>query len=70
MKNKSFSPMGSMHPILFFVFVYAVALFFSIFICSSLFYSCNASSSSSLTEKTDLLPGNTEVPVTAVAASQ
>ena len=53
MKNKSFTPMGSMHPVLFFVFVYAVALFFSIFICSSLFYSCNAKSASPLSEKTD-----------------
>ena len=34
--------MGSLHPILFFAVVYVVALLFSIFICSSLFYSCNA----------------------------
>ena len=43
MKTKTFTPMGSLHPILFFAGVYVVALFFSIFICSSLFYSCNAS---------------------------
>ena len=43
--------MGSMHPILFFVFVYVVALFFSIFICSSLFYSCNAKEANVLSEK-------------------
>ena len=42
MKTKSFTPMGSMHPILFFVFIYVVALLVSVFICSSLFYSCNA----------------------------
>jgi len=34
--------MGSLHPILFFAALYVVALLFSIFICSSLFYSCNA----------------------------
>jgi hypothetical protein len=34
--------MGSMHPILFFAVLYVVALLFAIFICSSLFYSCNA----------------------------
>ena len=45
MKNKSFSPMGSLHPILFFAVVYVVALLLSIFICSSLFYSFNGSSS-------------------------
>ncbi len=44
MKTRTFTPMGSLHPILFFAGVYAVALLFSIFICSSLFYSCNTSS--------------------------
>jgi hypothetical protein len=34
--------MGALHPILFFIVVYVVALFFSIFICSSLFYSCKS----------------------------
>ena len=59
MKTKTFTPMGSLHPILFFVFVYVVALGISIFICSSLFYSCNArpaellSKETGLTEKTN-----------------
>ncbi|MBM3415499.1 MAG: hypothetical protein FJY20_03430 [Bacteroidetes bacterium] len=42
MKPRSMTPMGSLHPILFFAGVYVVALVFSIFICFSLFYSCNA----------------------------
>jgi hypothetical protein len=41
MKRKSVSPVGALHPILFFAGVYIVALFFSIFICSSIFYSLN-----------------------------
>jgi hypothetical protein len=45
MKPRSMTPMGSLHPVLFFAGVYVVALLFSIFICSTLFYSCNASSS-------------------------
>ncbi len=45
MKTKSFTSFGSLHPILFFAGVYIVALLASVFICSSLFYSCNASSS-------------------------
>lgn len=45
MKTKTFTSMGSLHPILFFAVVYVVALLFSVFICSSLFYSCNASPS-------------------------
>jgi len=43
MKTKTFSPVGSLHPVLFFAVVYVVAIVFSIFICSTLFYSCNAS---------------------------
>jgi len=50
MKTKSFTSVGSFHPILFFAVVYAVALLFSIFICSALFYSCNAKSAD-LTEQ-------------------
>lgn len=50
MKTKSFSPMGALHPVLFFAGVYVVVLLFSIFICSALFYSCN-SSPSSISEK-------------------
>jgi hypothetical protein len=37
--------MGALHPILFFAGVYIVVLLFSIFICSTIFYSCNASKS-------------------------
>jgi hypothetical protein len=44
MKKRSVSPIGALHPILFFAGVYVVVLFFSIFICSSLFYSCNTAS--------------------------
>jgi len=44
MKAKTFTPMGALHPALFFAGVYIVALLFSIFICSTIFYSCNSSS--------------------------
>jgi hypothetical protein len=40
--------MGSLHPVLFFAGLYVVALLFSIFICSSLFYSCNSNSAQSI----------------------
>jgi hypothetical protein len=42
MNRKTITPMGALHPVLFFAGVYTVALIFSIFICSSIFYSCNA----------------------------
>lgn len=69
MKTKSFTPVGSLHPVLFFVFVYVVVLFFSIFICSSLFYSCNASSGSPVSEK-NRFPEKTELPVATALAQQ
>lgn len=42
MKTKRSTTMGALHPILFFAVMYVVVLFFSIFICSSLFYSLNS----------------------------
>jgi hypothetical protein len=70
MRNRSFTPMGSMHPVLFFVVMYTVALFFSIFICSSLFYSCNTSSSGSLVEKSSPVKESTSVSANTVALSK
>jgi hypothetical protein len=43
MKTKSLTSVGALHPVLFFAVMYVVVLFFSIFICSSLFYSCSSS---------------------------
>ena len=60
MKKTSVSPIGALHPILFFAGVYVVVLFFSIFICSSLFYSCNttAGGNFSTNEKKASEPSN------------
>ena len=44
MKTKRSATIGALHPILFFAVMYVVVLFFSIFICSSLFYSLNSDS--------------------------
>jgi hypothetical protein len=57
--------MGALHPILFFAGVYIVALFFSIFICSSLFYSCNTSGSTASVKEQKTVPAKQEMPVTA-----
>lgn len=53
MKTKRSATMGALHPILFFAVMYVVVLFFSIFICSSLFYSLNADASEDVTVKTE-----------------
>ncbi|HEU4573754.1 MAG TPA: hypothetical protein VFS36_02030 [Chitinophagaceae bacterium] len=45
MKAKTITPMGALHPVLFFACVYVVALLLSIFICSSIFYSLNGTAS-------------------------
>ncbi|MBI1344084.1 MAG: hypothetical protein GC171_14245 [Terrimonas sp.] len=63
MRRKTFTPVGALHPVLFFAGVYAVALFFSIFICSTIFYSCNANSSYVKAEK----KAETKTEATAVA---
>jgi hypothetical protein len=41
MRSRTSTAMGALHPILFFAGVYVVVLLFSIFICSTIFYSCN-----------------------------
>jgi hypothetical protein len=41
MRTKRSATVGALHPILFFAVMYVVVLFFSIFICSSIFYSLN-----------------------------
>jgi len=65
MKTKTFTPVGSLHPILFFACVYVVALLFSVFICSSLFYSCNASPAKSINEQ----KATPEMPMQAAATT-
>jgi len=68
MKKRSVSPIGALHPILFFAGVYVVVLFFSIFICSALFYSCNTSSGGnySSTEKKASEPQTSTVAIASV----
>ena len=62
MKTKSITTMGALHPILFFAVMYIVVLFFSIFICSALFYSCKASPVK-LAKKTTVPAPKSTVPV-------
>jgi hypothetical protein len=50
MKTKTFSAIGGWNSFLFCIGMYVVALFFSIFVCSSVFYAINGSSSSQKTE--------------------
>jgi len=52
MKRSTFNAIGGWQPFLFCIGMYVVALFFSIFVCSSIFYALNTRSSAKDTEKT------------------
>jgi hypothetical protein len=52
--KSSTSSFGAIHPVLFFSFMYFIALIFSIFICSSLFHAFSASTSKTSANKTPL----------------
>jgi hypothetical protein len=55
MKRTTFNAIGGWQPLLFCVGMYVVALFFSIFVCSSIFYAFNARSTAKAAEKTALI---------------
>ena len=52
MKRTTFNAIGGWQPFLFCIGMYVVALFFSIFVCSSIFYALNAKSASKEVERT------------------
>lgn len=57
MKSKTFLAIGGWQSFLFCIGMYVVALFFSIFVCSSIFYAINVSKSAvvkSDTQKTQI----------------
>jgi len=51
MKRTTFNAIGGWQPFLFCIGMYVVALFFSIFVCSSIFYVLNSRSSTKDAEK-------------------
>ena len=55
MKRTNFNAIGGWQPFLFCIGMYVVALFFSIFVCSSIFYAFNAKSAAKEAEKTALV---------------
>ena len=55
MNRTTFNAIGGWQPFLFCAGMYIVALFFSIFVCSSIFYAFNAKSSAKSAEKTALM---------------
>ena len=55
MKRTTFNAIGGWQPLLFCVGMYVVALFFSIFVCSSIFYAFNAKAAAKSAEKTAMM---------------
>ena len=41
MRRNSTSPMGALHPVLFFLVIYGISLFLAIFVCRTVYYSIN-----------------------------
>jgi hypothetical protein len=61
MKRNSLSPIGGLQPFLFCIGMYLVALFFSIFVCSSIFYAINPKKASDVKEQTARVQPNKPV---------
>lgn len=55
MKRSTFNAIGGWQPFLFCAGMYIVALFFSIFVCSSIFYAFNSKNAAKTAEKTALV---------------
>jgi hypothetical protein len=55
MNRTTFAAIGGWQPFLFCAGMYIVALFFSIFVCSSVFYAFNAKSAAKAVEKTAMI---------------
>ncbi len=55
MTKTTFNAIGGWQPFLFCVGMYVVALFFSIFVCSSIFYAFNAKTAVKAAEKTAIV---------------
>jgi hypothetical protein len=52
MKRNALSSIGGLQPFMFCIGMYLVALFFSIFVCSSIFYAINPKKASANKEQT------------------
>jgi hypothetical protein len=52
MNRSTFNAIGGWQPFFFCIGMYVVALFFSIFVCSSIFYAFNAKSQAKSAERT------------------
>lgn len=54
--RKTISPIGGLQPFLFCIGMYFVALFFSIFVCSSVFYAINPKKSTAKEATVEVKP--------------
>ena len=41
MRRNSTSPIGALHPIMFFLVIYGISLFLALFVCRTVYYSIN-----------------------------
>lgn len=59
MRRNSTSSMGAMHPVIFFLLVYGIALFLALFVCRTVYYTLNGDTAAT--------SGSLEVPQDATA---
>jgi hypothetical protein len=58
MKRNSTSAMGAFPPVLFFMFIYGISLLLAIFVCRTVYYSLNESTSPGQTVQTQYTASN------------
>ena len=67
MRRNSTSSLGALHPILFFVIVYAISLFLAFFVCSTVYYTFNDDVPA--TDNATLAQGQLDVSATATTTA-
>ena len=67
MRRNSTSSLGALHPILFFVIVYAISLFLAFFVCSTVYYTFNEDATA--TENATLAQGQLDLSASATTTA-
>ena len=57
MRRSSTSSVGSLHPVLFFIFIYGISLVQALFVCRTVYYSLNGNDAPAKEVKADIAAG-------------
>ncbi len=67
MRRNATSSLGALHPILFFVIVYAISLFLAFFVCSTVYYTFN--DDAAVTDNATMAQGGLELSASATTTA-